>query len=65
MSGFIVEISKNCWLASWAGDPGRTCVMSSAKVYKTDRGAKIALGIARRYRPCKNAKIVKLPGGEG
>ena len=65
MTGFVVEISKDCWLARWTGDPGRTCVLKSAKVYKSKQGAKIALGIARRYRQLPNAKIVELPGGEG
>lgn len=60
---FVVEISENCWLAPWAGDPGRTCVLKSANVYKSKKGAKIALGMARRYRPLKNAKIVELPKG--
>jgi hypothetical protein len=57
---FIVELQTGTWLAPWLGDPGRTEVEASARRYKTEGAAKIALKYARRYRPFKNAKIVRL-----
>ena len=54
---FVVEIFQNCWLAPWTGDPGRTCKIENAKQYSSERGAKIALGIARRYRKLPNARV--------
>ena len=58
-SDYVVELQPQVqmWLASWGGDPGRTCVLKSAKRYKSERGAKIALGIARRFSPFRDAKI--------
>jgi len=57
---YIVELQKGCWLADWSGDPGRTHVKESARRYKTFSGATIALGMARRYRDFKKAKITKI-----
>ena len=61
MENYIVQIYFNpdMWLAPWSGDPGRTRVRSSATKYKTEKGAKIALGIARRKRNLLDAKIIK------
>ncbi len=60
---WIVEISPGCWLAPWSGDPGRTLVKDSAKRFRTERGAKQALGIARNRFPYRNglkaAKVYK------
>lgn len=71
MSGFVVKLQgwpSPCWLASVVGDPGRTCRVSSARVYTTERGARIALGMARRYRPLPRAEVLPAepmrgPGG--
>ena len=57
---FVVELQSGLYLAPWSGDPGRTYDLNIARKYQTERGAKIALGIARKQRPFKNASIVKL-----
>lgn len=53
---YIIELESGVWLAGWSGDPGRTLVKESAKMYTRD-GAAIALGKARKFRPFKNAVI--------
>ncbi len=58
MKGFIVELQQGVWLAPWQGDPGRTLVKHSARVYQTEHGARVALGIARKCRPFAKARIV-------
>jgi hypothetical protein len=55
---FQVQLEENCYIAPWPGDPGRTTERGLARTYKTLKGAQIALGKARRYRPFRNAKIV-------
>ena len=57
---YIVELSPGCWLGPWPGDPGRTLVERTANRYATKRGASIALGMARKFRPFLNAKIVEV-----
>jgi len=57
VDGVVVELEPGCWIAPWSGDPGRTTVKRKARVYKSWRGARIALGLARKYRPFKNAAI--------
>ena len=54
---YIVELENGVWLADWPGDPGRTLVRENAKQYTTEHGAAIALGMARKFRPFKNAII--------
>lgn len=54
---WVVELCPGCWLAPWSGDPGRTLVVENAKQYKSERGAKIALGHARRFRSLDNARV--------
>lgn len=49
-----------CYLAPWSGDPGRTRVIESARRYSSERGARIALGLARRISPFKNAKVIEV-----
>lgn len=58
-SAWIVELQPQVrmWIAPWEGDPGRTCVESSAKRFKTVAAAKAALTRARRYSPFKEARI--------
>ena len=55
---YIVELHEGCWLAPWTGDPGRTLVLKTAKLYLTKRGAKIALGLARRFRKFSYARVM-------
>lgn len=56
--GFIVELEpETCWLASWSGDPGRTLIKENAKIYKTEKGARLALRHAQKYRLYANAKV--------
>jgi len=57
---FVVELEIDVWLAGHNGDPGRTTLLKNAKVYKTEQGARIALGLARRYRKFKDAKVIPL-----
>lgn len=58
-SGWVVRLQPDppCWLAPWAGDPGRTCVEASAKRYATQHAAATALGLARLFRPYRGAHI--------
>jgi hypothetical protein len=39
----IVEIQPGCWLAPWTGDPGRTLVRKSAKVFPSEWAARCAI----------------------
>ena len=32
---YVVELQPGCWIAPWKGDPGRTEVLSSAKLFST------------------------------
>lgn len=68
VAGYVVELNQGCWLAPWTGDPGRTLVIEHATIYETRRGARVALGMARRYRPFINAAVRTLravpAGGE-
>ena len=54
----IVRLEDGVWLAPWSGDPGRTLIKRAARLYATERGAAIALGMARKHRPFKNAVIM-------
>ena len=59
---WIVELyGGNQFLAPWQGDPGRTCLRSSAKRYKTEYAAKCALARAKWRFPNRDyseAKVV-------
>lgn len=55
--GWVVELEAGCWLSGTLGDPGRTLRADRAKRYETAQGAKIALGLARKFRPFVNASI--------
>jgi hypothetical protein len=59
---FIVELyGGSQFLATWSGDPGRTCVRESAKRYKSEHAARCALEYAKRHYPSRDyseARIV-------
>ncbi len=57
---YIVEIEKGVFLAPWEGDPGRTLVQNSAKVYESKSRATIELKYAQKMRPFVNAKVIEL-----
>ena len=57
---YIVELDKNVWLAAWSGDPGRTLCKGNARIYKSYHEATVALGMARKYRPFKNAECIRI-----
>lgn len=48
------------FIAPWSGDPGRTCLIDSAKKYKSISSATFGLAHARKYRPFKDAKVIKI-----
>ena len=54
---FLVELEKDCWVADWDGDPGRTVVKKNAQRFRTQKSAEKALGKARTFRPFKRAVI--------
>jgi len=54
---YIVQLDFECWLAPWQGDPGRTCVLESAKRFKSRKQAENALAKAREYRALNNAFV--------
>ena len=58
--GFVVEIQPGCWLAPWRGNPGRTLVKASAKVYPSRDAAKSALKRCESmgYRMPPNPRIL-------
>ena len=58
---WIVELEPNVWLASWSGDPGRTCDPNNAQSYITENSAKRALEDARCYAPFTDARILSRP----
>ena len=56
---WIVELHNGCYLAKHSGgDPSRTTLRFNAKKYGTEKGAKIALGLARRFRNFEQARIL-------
>lgn len=57
VKSIVVQLSPNCWLADWEGDPGRTTKIENAKQFKSERAAKIALTAARKFRPFPDAEI--------
>jgi len=56
MNRWVVEIQPSCWLAPWTGDPGRTCLISNAKLFNTRPAAEKALQRAREYSPFTKAE---------
>jgi hypothetical protein len=59
---YIVELEPGqCYAATWSGDPGRTCVQSSAKRYDTRLSAARSLAHARRFSPFTEARVVWVP----
>ena len=60
MQAFIVEIERDVWLADWEGDPSRTLDIRTAKLFKSERAANLALKRARQYRPFINGAVKKL-----
>ena len=58
--GYIVRLQPGCWLAPWSGDPGRTLVLASARVYRSEAAAKGALTRARKIpgREFRDAAVV-------
>jgi hypothetical protein len=58
MTGYRVKLEPSgVWLSTWRGDPGRTCVKESAKLYPTMSSATYALAYARRYHDYLQATI--------
>lgn len=53
----IVELEPGVWLAGWRGDPGRTLVRASAKVFLSTAAAASALAGARTFRAFPLARI--------
>ena len=48
------------YLATWSGDPGRTCVLENAKRYNTISSATFALAHAKKYHDYINAEIIQI-----
>ena len=54
--------NKNCWIADWEGDPGRTLLLENAKTYKNHNAAQKELDkiiMKNRHRKM-DLTIVKL-----
>jgi len=60
MQRYIVLLESGCWLAWWRGDPGRTCLETSAKVFRSRKAAEQMLSAARQYRPFPDAQIIEV-----
>ncbi len=59
---FVIKVD-NWWFASWEGDPGRTLVLNSAKIYESDIQAKRALKKAKKLYPNRDiskAEVVEI-----
>jgi len=50
-SGYIVQFWPGCYFAPWTGDPGRTLVLKSAKIYETADKARLAIERAKKMFP--------------
>lgn len=46
---YVVELEPDVFIAPWHGDPGRTLVLNSAKVFGYPGYARAALRAARKY----------------
>ena len=57
---YIVQIGKDCWLAPWEGDPGRTLVKDSARRFSSITSANRAITEARKVRPASRYTIVSV-----
>jgi hypothetical protein len=57
---YIIELENGVYKANLVGDPGRTLVKSNAQLFKNTHSAKISLGLARKYKPFINAKIIPI-----
>lgn len=67
MSGerkYVVLLEPGVWTADWPGDPGRTTVQGSARIYPTKLDALDAIYKARVHRPFLKAKIMQRLGGK-
>lgn len=60
MSRYIVELSKETWVAEWKGMPPYTRLIEHAKKYRTKFWAKNMLRKIRKYRDCPNAIIIEV-----
>lgn len=57
---WVVELEPGVCLAPWHGDPGRTLVRESARVYDSRHEAAQALRHARLFRAFRYAKFVEV-----
>lgn len=59
-----VQAKNDCWIADWEGDPGRTLVKESAKIFNSKKDAeKLCEEIKIKY-PNRNVWVEKfLCGG--
>lgn len=53
---WIVSMGSGMWFAPWDADPGRTCVRSSAKLYRTEHKALRAIRRAKIWYPNRNSE---------
>lgn len=45
-----VQANHDCWIAEWEGDPGRTLIKKSAKVYPNKKTAeKVCEDLNKKY----------------
>lgn len=61
---YIVKLDKDCWLADWEGDPGRTTRIMKSKVFLVKASAELALEKARKYRNFRSAEIQSIEDTE-
>lgn len=57
---YVVDLEGDCsvFIASWDGDPGRTCIIENATKYSTISSATYGLARARKWRPFLQARII-------
>lgn len=60
-AGFVLELAPGLYRAVWAGDPGRTACVETARRYTSIRGVLRALAQARRWRSFPDACAVEVP----
>lgn len=55
----VVDAHEPCWLATWSGDPGRTCDVSVARLWDR-RGAERALARVRKRFPLRSYQLQRV-----
>jgi hypothetical protein len=53
----MVDAASPCWIADWAGDPGRTLIKKHAKVFATQQQATEQCQKLKKQYPNRNFTV--------